>query len=93
MRQILIDINFDGQTDDLICLGRQGEDKVLYFDAWLWDDDELGGIFIYVQEFREIPNPAIDKENHCIYGSISTPDGTKRTKWEWKGKKIVQTKD
>ena len=93
MRQILFDINFDGQTDDLICLGRQGEDKALYYDAWLWDDDELGGIFIYVQEFREIPNPAIDKENHCIYGSISTPDGTKRTKWEWKGKKIVQSKD
>ena len=93
MRQILFDINFDGQTDDLICLGRQGEDKVLYFDAWLWDEDDLGGIFNYVKEFREIPNPAIDKKNHCIYGSISTPDGTRRTKWEWKGKKIVQTKD
>lgn len=93
MRQILVDINFDGFTDDLVCLGRQGEDKALYYDAYLWDEEELGGVFVYVEDFRKIPNPAIDKKAHCVYGTLSKPDGTKRSKWEWKGKKIVQSKD
>ena len=89
MRQILVDINFDGFTDDLVCLGRQGEDKALYYDAYLWDEEELGGVFVFVEDFRKIPNPAIDKKAHCVYGSLSN----KRSKWEWKGKKIVQSKD
>ena len=93
MRQILVDINFDGFTDDLVCLGRQGEDKALYYDAYLWDEEELGGVFVFVEDFRKIPNPAIDKKAHCVYGSLSKSDGTKRSKWEWKGKKMVQSKD
>ena len=93
MRQILVDINFDGFTDDLVCLGRQGEDKALYYDAYLWDEEELGGVFVFVEDFRKIPNPAIDKKDHCVYGTLSKSDGTKRSKWEWKGKKMVQSKD
>ena len=89
MRQILVDINFDGFTDDLVCLGRQGEDKALYYDAYLWDEEELGGVFVFVVVFRKIPNPAIDKKAHCVYGTLSN----KRSKWEWKGKKMVQSKD
>ena len=93
MRQILVDINFDGYTDDLVCLGRQGEDKSLYYDAYLWDEEELGGVFVFVEDFRKIPNPVIDKKAHCVYGTLSKSDATKRSKWEWKGKKIVQSKD
>ena len=65
----------------------------MYYDAYLWDEEELGGVFVYVEDFRKIPNPAIDKKAHCVYGTLSKPDGTKRSKWEWKGKKIVQSKD
>ena len=63
-RQILVDVNFDGISDLLICLGRYGSDKPLYYDAWLWNTEE--GQFSYDGHFRTIPNPAIDKQNNKI---------------------------
>ena len=63
-RQILVDVNFDGISDLLICLGRHGSSKTLYYDAWLWNTEE--GQFDYDGHFRTIPNPAIDKKNQII---------------------------
>ena len=38
-RVILIDLNGDKHTDALVCLGRYGVNKDLYYDAYLWDKD------------------------------------------------------
>ena len=65
-RQIFIDLNFDGISDLAICVGRYGEDKALYFDAWIYDPEEFGGLFVYAEGFRDIPDPVVDKANRCI---------------------------
>jgi len=85
-RVILIDLNKDGQTDALICLGRYGVNKDLYFDAYLWD--EKGDIFSRVKDFREIPNPGIDKKTSNITSHI----GSDIELWFWKGKNKIEKK-
>ena len=57
-RVILFDLNGDKHTDMLVCLGRYGVNKDLYYDAYLWDKDYC--FFTLVENFREIPNPGID---------------------------------
>ena len=89
-RVILIDLNKDGYTDALVCLGRFGSDKNLYFDAYIWDEEEFGGLFSRVENFRDIPNPALDKET----SNIISHKGADRGVWAWKGKnKIVRIAD
>lgn len=79
-RAILIDLNKDGYTDALVCLGRYGVNKDLYFDAYLWDKDY--DVFNRVENFREIPNPGIDKKTSNITSHI----GSDLEVWLWKGK-------
>ena len=79
-RTILIDLNKDGRTDALVCLGRYGVNKDLYFDAYLWDKDY--DVFNRVENFREIPNPGIDKKTSNITSHI----GSDLEVWLWKGK-------
>ena len=87
MRVILIDLNKDGNTDALVCLGRYGDEGNLYFDAYLWDEDNFGGLFSLVDNFRNIPNPSFDKETSNIIGH----KGAERQVWGFRGKnKIVK---
>ena len=79
-RVILIDLNGDKHTDALVCLGRYGVNKDLYYDAYLWDKDYC--FFIFFENFREIPNPGIDKKTSNITSHI----GSDREIWLWKGK-------
>jgi hypothetical protein len=79
-RVILIDLNGDKHTDALVCLGRYGVNKDLYYDAYLWDKDYC--FFTLVENFREIPNPGIDKKTSNITSHI----GSDREIWLWKGK-------
>ena len=67
-RVILYDLNQDGFSDALICLGTYGDDPTMFFDAYLWDEDRFGGSFEYVEDFRLIPNPRIDEEHGMILG-------------------------
>ena len=67
-RVVLYELNQDGFTDALICLGSYGDNPVLYFDAYLWDEERFGGSFEYVEDFRLIPNPRIDEEHGMILG-------------------------
>ena len=85
-RVILIDLNKDGYTDALVCLGRYGSEKTLYFDAYIWDEEEYGGLFTFVENFRQIPNPRIDKENSNIIGL----NGNNSEVWVWKGKDKIE---
>ena len=77
-RVILIDLNKDGYTDALVCLGRYGVNKDLYFDAYLGSEE----LFSRVKAFREIPNPGIDKKTSNITSHI----GSDVEVWLWKGK-------
>ena len=79
-RVILIDLNGDKHTDALVCLGRYGVNKDLYYDAYLWDKDYC--FFTLVENFREIPNPGIYKKTSNITSHI----GSDREIWLWKGK-------
>ena len=79
-RVILIDLNGDSHTDMLVCLGRYGVNKDFYYDAYLWDKDYC--FFTLVENFREIPNPGIDKKTSNITSHI----GSDREIWLWKGK-------
>ena len=86
-RVILIDLNQDGHTDALVCLGRYGSERTLYFDAYLWDEDELGGSFVLVKDFRRIPNPAVMKLSPDINGR----NGNDQELWGWvQGKEVRQ---
>ena len=85
-RVILIDLNKDGFTDALVCLGRYGSEKTLYFDAYIWDEEEFGGLFTFVENFRQIPNPRIDKENSTILGR----NGNDCEIWNWIGKNEIK---
>ena len=86
-RVVLFDVNKDGHIDALVCLGRYGVNKDLYYDAYLWDEEYY--VFSRVENFREIPNPGIDKKTSNITSHI----GSDREIWLWKGKnktKIVK---
>ena len=54
--------------------------KDLYFDAYLWDNEYC--LFNRVENFREIPNPGIDKKTSDITSHI----GSDCEIWLWKGK-------
>ena len=79
-RIILIDLNGDKHTDALVCLGRYGVNKDLYYYAYLWDSEYWD--FGLVGNFREIPNHGIDKKTSNITSHI----GSDVEIWQWKGK-------
>ena len=79
-RVVLFDVNGDKHTDALVCLGRYGVNKDLYYDAYLWDEEYY--VFSRVENFREIPNPGIDKKTSNITSHI----GSDIEVWLWKGK-------
>ena len=58
----------------------------LYFDAYVWDEKDDDGAFEYVENFRKIPNPRIDKDFSGIIGR----NGNDREMWGWRGKNKVE---
>ena len=85
-RVIIIDLNKDGHSDAVVCLGRYGDDKTYYFDAYIWDPEEFGGRYVEVENFRQIPNPGIDKKTSNIIGH----KGTDREVWVVKGSELIK---
>ena len=87
-RVIMKDVNHDGYSDALVCLGRYGSDKAYYFDIYVWDPEEFGGLFKYVEGSRSIPNPRIDDNFSGIIGR----NGCDREMWSWQGiNQLVQS--
>ena len=78
-RVILKDLNGDGHSDCLICLGRYGDDKTMYYDAYVWDVDYEN--YTQVEGFRNIPNPRIDRRFSGIVGRR----GNDCEMWDWTG--------
>ena len=64
-RLILADVNFDGHTDLLVCLGRYDAAEHLQFDAWIWEPGEE--FFVYDEDFRYYKNPAISASKKTIF--------------------------
>lgn len=83
-RVIIFDLNYDGHSDALICLGSYGDDATMYFDAYVWDVDQVA--FEYVEDFRSIPNPRID-ENYAI---LVGRNGKDREIWSFDGLSKVE---
>lgn len=67
-RLILVDVNFDGHTDLLVCLGRYDMEEYMYFDAWIWDTDYEN--FSYDENFRNYAEPAISKSQKKVVENV-----------------------
>lgn len=72
------DVNFDGRTDVMICLGLMptSDQAFVKYDAWIYDPDD--NKFYCQDSFREICNPEVDREGHCILSHYIARDGKTR---------------
>lgn len=72
------DVNFDGHTDVMICLGRMpaSDQTFVHYDAWVYDPDD--GKFYCQGTFRDIYNPEVDREEHRILSHYIARDGKTR---------------
>ena len=72
------DVNFDGHTDIMICLGMMptSDQTITYYDAWLYNPQT--GKFDYHEGFRDISNPEVDTVNKYVTGHYLLRDGTTR---------------
>ena len=94
------DVNFDGHTDIMICLGMMpaSDQTITYYDAWLYNPN--AGEFFHHEGFRDISNPEIDTANKYVKGHYLLrdgvtkqffayalqKDGTQKKLKEWQGK-------
>ena len=69
------DVNFDGHTDIMICLGMMPtSDQVMtFYDAWLYDPQT--GKFNYHEGFSDICNPEVDTVNKYVTSHYLLRDG------------------
>ncbi len=72
------DVNFDGHTDVLICLGKEpvSDQVFVRYDAWVYDTED--GKFYCQGTFREICNPEIDREGRRILSHYIARDDKTR---------------
>jgi len=94
------DVDFDGHTDIMICLGKMpaNNQNVTFYDAWLYNPQT--GKFNSCVGFRDICNPEVDTINKYVTGHYLLPDGktkqytayalqedgTQKKLKEWQGK-------
>ena len=94
------DVNFDGHTDIMICLGMMpaSDQTITYYDAWLYNPN--AGEFFHHEGFRDISNPEVDTANKYVKGHYLLrdgvtkqffayalqKDGTQKKLKEWQGK-------
>ena len=69
------DVNFDGHTDIMICLGMKpvNGQSVTWYEAWLYNPQT--GKFYSHSDFRQINNPEVDTVNKYITGHNQLRDG------------------
>ena len=72
------DVNFDGHTDVMICLGKEpvSDQVFVRYDAWVYDPDD--NKFYCQGTFREICNPEVDREGRRILSHYIARDGKTR---------------
>ena len=59
---VLADVDFDGRSDLLVCLGHFGAQGLVRYECFLQREDG----FVLRESFHDIPNPSIDAENQMI---------------------------
>ena len=69
------DVNFDGHTDIMICLGKMpaNDQTITNYDAWLYNPET--GKFYNHRDFRNINNPEVDTFNKYVTGHYLLRDG------------------
>jgi hypothetical protein len=69
------DVNFDGHTDVMICLGLEpvSDQVFIRYDAWIYNP--ANDNFTLAPSFRGIINPEIDKKEHRMLGHYIARDG------------------
>ena len=69
------DVNFDGHTDVMICLGLEpvSDQVFMRYDAWIYNPSTFS--FRRSPSFRGIINPEIDKKEQRILGHYIARDG------------------
>ena len=69
------DVNFDGHTDIMICLGMKpaNDQTITCYDAWLYNPQT--GKFYNHRDFRNINNPEVDTFNKYVTGHYLLRDG------------------
>ena len=72
------DVNFDGHTDVMICLGKEpvSDQVFVRYDAWVYDPDD--NKFYSQGTFRDICNPEVDREGRRILSHYIARDGKTR---------------
>lgn len=72
------DVNFDGHTDVMICLGKEpvSDQVFVRYDAWVYDPDD--NKFYCQGTFRDICNPEVDREGRRILSHYIARDGKTR---------------
>ena len=72
------DVNFDGHTDVMICLGQEpvSDQTFVRYDAWVFDPDD--NKFYCQGSFRDICNPEVDREGRRILSHYIARDGVTR---------------
>ena len=63
----VVDVNFDGYKDVIILNNFFGAHANTWYDCWLWDANSSS--YVFSESFTEICNPALDRDNKCIYSS------------------------
>ena len=69
------DVDFDGHTDIMICLGMMptSDQTIIYYDAWLYDPQT--GRFNRHEGFSDISNPEVDTKARYVTGHYLLRDG------------------
>ena len=69
------DVNFDGHSDIMICLGKMpaNDQTITKYEAWLYNPQT--GKFYSHQGFRNISNPEVDTFNKYLTGHYLLRDG------------------
>ena len=69
------DVNFDGHTDVMICLGMEpvSDQVFIRYDAWIFNPSTRS--FYRATSFRDIIHPEIDKKEQRILGHYIARDG------------------
>ncbi len=81
------DINFDGTSDLMICLGPTNSFGGYTYDGYVWDNDEHK--FKHVEEFDKIMDPVFQPENNQILGTFRIDNHYWTTRYEWQNGQLV----
>ncbi|MBR1476285.1 MAG: hypothetical protein IJ613_12040 [Muribaculaceae bacterium] len=81
------DINFDGTSDLMICLGPTNGYGCFTYDGYVWDNAEHK--FKRVEEFDKIMDPVFQPENNQILGSFRIGNHYWTSRYEWQNGELV----